>query len=237
MTRIDADGTVEPGAVGPVEETQWRTEMAQIDRTHPRTPDPTAPAAPGLEQVLRHLTAAYLEVRRRECAAALIAALELGLEESGGAVVVLDRRGKVAYAPGMAAELMASYWGWRPGASGDLPPALADWLGATTDRPFVVTGARGMLCVRLAGAGGAEPWRALLLRERRAEPPSAASLRALGLTIREAQVLRLLCCGKHDREIARELVISSATVRKHLEHVYRKLGVDSRAQAVVRALG
>jgi two-component system, NarL family, nitrate/nitrite response regulator NarL len=52
------------------------------------------------------------------------------------------------------------------------------------------------------------------------------------LTRRETEVLRLLAQGLTQREIAGRLTISSKTVGTHIEHVLRKLGVHSRAQAV-----
>lgn len=55
------------------------------------------------------------------------------------------------------------------------------------------------------------------------------------LTERECDVLELVAQGLTNREIAARLFISSGTVRKHLEHVYRKLGVRTRAGAVATA--
>jgi DNA-binding CsgD family transcriptional regulator len=55
------------------------------------------------------------------------------------------------------------------------------------------------------------------------------------LTERERDVLELLAQGLTNREIAARLFISSGTVRTHLEHVYEKLGVRSRAGAVAAA--
>jgi DNA-binding CsgD family transcriptional regulator len=57
------------------------------------------------------------------------------------------------------------------------------------------------------------------------------SLQALGLTTREAQVLRLASMGRSDRDIAPELQISYRTVQKHLQNCYRKLGVGDRSEA------
>src|SRR5919202_5954529 len=57
------------------------------------------------------------------------------------------------------------------------------------------------------------------------------------LTERELEVLQLVAEGLTNREIARWLFISPATVRTHLEHVFRKLGVRSRAAAVSAAFG
>jgi DNA-binding CsgD family transcriptional regulator len=55
-----------------------------------------------------------------------------------------------------------------------------------------------------------------------------------GLTAREAQVLTLLSEGSTAWAIARRLQVSPATVRKHLEHLYRKLEVQDRLSAVNR---
>ncbi len=60
--------------------------------------------------------------------------------------------------------------------------------------------------------------------------------RPAGLTPREGDVMHWLSCGKTDAEIAALLEISPRTVHKHLEHVYVKLGVETRTAAVMRAL-
>lgn len=53
---------------------------------------------------------------------------------------------------------------------------------------------------------------------------------------RELEVLRLVARGAANKEIARTLLISETTVKTHLKHAFAKLGVDSRAAAVVVAL-
>lgn len=58
---------------------------------------------------------------------------------------------------------------------------------------------------------------------------------ASDLTERELEVLRLAADGLGNRAIARSLVVSEATVKTHLVHLYRKLGVDNRTAAVARA--
>jgi DNA-binding NarL/FixJ family response regulator len=54
----------------------------------------------------------------------------------------------------------------------------------------------------------------------------------LALTERQRDVLRLLIDGLPDKLICRELALSHATVKTHLQALFRKLGVRSRAQAV-----
>ena len=52
------------------------------------------------------------------------------------------------------------------------------------------------------------------------------------LTLRQEEVLMLIGEGKTDEEIAEELHLSTATVRSHVHHIIRRLGVKNRAQAV-----
>ena len=78
----------------------------------------------------------------------------------------------------------------------------------------------------------------LLARVRRLvrHAPQAAEARiAALLTSREREVLRLLTEGLAADEIAKELFISKKTVGTHLEHIFTKLGVRSRSQAIAIA--
>jgi DNA-binding CsgD family transcriptional regulator len=58
-----------------------------------------------------------------------------------------------------------------------------------------------------------------------------------GLTHREAEILRLVAQGQTNKEVAASLYVSPLTVRTHLEHIYEKLGVGNRTEAVARVLG
>lgn len=52
------------------------------------------------------------------------------------------------------------------------------------------------------------------------------------LTDREIEVLRLLATGSTNKEIARALFVTEATVKSHLAHIFTKLDVDSRSRAI-----
>ena len=94
-------------------------------------------------------------------------------------------------------------------------------------RPFLIQSYRNAIeCSALAAAAAAAgvglP----------ADPGTLAErLRQRGLTAREAEVLRWAATGRSTVQVAGELAISTRTVHKHLERAYRKLGVNSRADA------
>ena len=68
----------------------------------------------------------------------------------------------------------------------------------------------------------------------RAPPPSREW--PADLTDREVEVLRLISRGRSNREVAQQLFISPKTVGRHVENVYAKIGVSSRAAAAVFAM-
>lgn len=67
-------------------------------------------------------------------------------------------------------------------------------------------------------------------------PHSDAVTASLGLTQREAEVLTWVARGKSNAEIAAALFIAPGTVKKHLDHIYAKLGVNTRTEAVVKVV-
>lgn len=73
--------------------------------------------------------------------------------------------------------------------------------------------------------------------KQRSEPSANENLRGKEpLSERELEVLKGIVEGLKDRDIAQALHISEHTVRSHVKSVYRKLGVSSRSQAVMRAV-
>jgi HD-GYP domain-containing protein (c-di-GMP phosphodiesterase class II) len=66
--------------------------------------------------------------------------------------------------------------------------------------------------------------------------PGRRMTRPAGLTEREVDVLRLLARGSSNADIARELVVSRRTAEHHVQHIYGKIGVSTRAAAALFAM-
>jgi DNA-binding NarL/FixJ family response regulator len=75
------------------------------------------------------------------------------------------------------------------------------------------------------------------VRARAWSPPALTGGRPSGLTTREVEVLRLLAAGRTSREIADALIVSLATVNRHIANVYVKIGARNRAEATAFAIG
>ena len=189
------------------------------------------------------LIAAYATVERYAALVERLAAVERGLERDGAGVIMLEPG-----ANGLEAGFISR--GAREALGlvrdrGRLSPRLADWLATVSAEragnraeavpPLLLEGPDGALTSvafmpsRRAGEPDA------LLVEPAGDPVSIGTLRGAGLTVREAEVLRLLALGRTNAEIATELTVSVRTIHKHLENVYEKLGARSRTQAVIAA--
>ncbi len=138
---------------------------------------------------------------------------------------------------------------------GVLPAALADWVAraAAGRDPRPLTTAAGAAAtmeghgVGTAAAGGTrlvatlqgrtvdDDW-LVVLREVSDAAAVEATMRAFGLTLRESEVLYWVAKAKTNRDIGDILGSSPATVKKHLERVYEKLGVETRTAAAALAM-
>jgi DNA-binding NarL/FixJ family response regulator len=129
------------------------------------------------------------------------------------------------YQQGRFADTLPAARALRAVADGETAPHIIGWSR------FFEENVPGVALVEPGESEGSPP-RALLAAPK---PGAAASgLPGAQLSDRETEVLRLVAAGLSNRAIAVELVISCATVKKHLEHIFAKLEVGRRTAAVAR---
>jgi DNA-binding CsgD family transcriptional regulator len=158
-------------------------------------------------------------------------------------VLLLSPAGRLQFATPRARRWLVAYFGVSADRDGRVPAVLADWMrsrrrapddpaGMPAPRvPLVVSRNGGALEIRSVECSPA----ALVVRERRA--PAAGTLAALGLSLRETEVLGWVVEGKTNGEIGAILGTRPRTVAKHLERIFRKLGVETRTAAAATVLG
>jgi DNA-binding CsgD family transcriptional regulator len=172
-----------------------------------------------------------------------IAGAAAALEEVAEGVVVLGPGERVRFATRRAREWLGAYFKYRPRQGECVPEALAGWVRAQgahlngngavgmPRQPLVLVRGGARLVLRLVSDAGQT---LLLLQEQLAEI-STEALVPLGLSRREADVLRWVAEGKTNIEIGIILGVSPRTVGKHLERIFRRLGVETRTAAATVA--
>jgi len=203
----------------------------------------TKPVQP--EEVLARVRA-HIEIRRlqqeleeknRALARELAwrAEAEDQLQQSLDQAVILARRDNtIQFCTKLAWNLVERYFG--PKVLTMLPPALAAWV-AQPDRPspFVCEHPGSRLAIRMFSESDASHTVMLLLEEK-VDLTGPEPLQKLGLTPREAEVLFWLTQGKSSPEIGIILGMALNTVKKHVQNIFQKLGVENRTAAAMRAL-
>lgn len=161
------------------------------------------------------------------------------LDANGWAVVLVDVDGRVLRSSPDTVEAAARFGldvshgvGLGDGPLRDLIETLASyrpWRPASPGRPILVQGDAGVLdAVVVPSPIGPH---VLLLRP---HEPTTSTLKAAGLTRRQVEVALALAGGGTNAEIARTLGIAPGTLKKHLEHIFDRLGVTNRAAAIAR---
>jgi DNA-binding NarL/FixJ family response regulator len=172
------------------------------------------------------------ELDEARTAGAELEQLATSFESAMLAAMAAHARGSLALAEGDARAAVVA-----------LRDAQRRWL--ELDAPYEVARARALVA-KACGALGDEEAAALDLDaavetfRRLGAAPDLARLAPssggpAGLSTRELEVLRLVAKGKSNREIASELVLSEHTVARHLQNIYRKLRLSSRAAATAYA--
>lgn len=193
-----------------------------------------------------HLVQAYANAEAVRVMRQEIGLLGQAIEARGQGMVFLTKDGRVQLIAGGARQWLMEYFG-RPSQRADgLPAAVRSWLrhqeaslevadeALLPRKPLIVKRAARNLIVRHL----CEADRCVLLMEEVCQSRQPLSRELLGLTRREADVLLWVAQGKTNAEIGEILSLSSRTVQKHLEHIFKKFGVETRiAAAQILATG
>ena len=152
------------------------------------------------------------------------------------AVRLESANAKLVWQTPLARRWLPEYFDAVPG---EVPEPLLQWLQAAAQgrdvRPLSgARGARQLVCT-LQGRTVDDDW-LIVLREVSDAATVEATMQAFRLTLRESEVLYWVVKGKTNRDIGDILGSSPATVKKHLERVYEKLGVETRTAAASMAM-
>jgi DNA-binding CsgD family transcriptional regulator len=166
--------------------------------------------------------------------------------ENGWQLIRISITGRILEASVQALSLLERFFGGADSRDSRLPPLLAEWFAQTRswglERPAISRGQQfttSRLGAKLIVHFVPDPQDAsagfLLMKSERLRV-RAETLAHLALTQREREVVALVAAGKTNAEIAAVLSISARTVQKHLEHIFPKLGVETRTAVALRAL-
>jgi DNA-binding NarL/FixJ family response regulator len=163
------------------------------------------------------------------------------LDAFGRFLLAVDRAGKVMWCTPQAARLLGTALSDFDTEGYIVPPDVRAWLDQCASAPASLPAApidlessTSKLKLLYVGQVSAEE-RLLRVIEGDAGSDQAVLKSRLMVTDREAEVLLWIARGKSNRDIAEILSLSPRTVNKHLEHVFEKLGVETRAAAAALA--
>ena len=179
---------------------------------------------------------ARIDLGQGQQTARLVDQARSALDAFGNAVIAMTPRdGKVVWQTPLARTLMQGYM-----VDAELPA----WLQATqlahsqglSHPPLTLARGARRLIFSAAEFSENEQWM-IVLREESDTAQIEKLMASFKLTQRESEVLNWVIKGKTNRDIGDILGTSPKTVTKHLEHVFEKLGVETRTAAAALAMG
>jgi DNA-binding CsgD family transcriptional regulator/PAS domain-containing protein len=212
-----------------------------------------------LTRLIPHVQRALAIRDRLEAHEIRAGALTSVVEQSHIGVIMLDQKGRILEATGLAERLLNTECGMRRASDQALwlrEPAgsqLRQWVmtglppkdnsqgclsvpkaGGLQSISLVVT---PMPAVRFAWTGCDPRWLVFVFDpEQRVQPSANLISRELGISAREAEIAVLLSLGHSLSSVATHLGISLHTVRVHLKHIFEKTGAHSQSDLVRRVL-
>ncbi|MBI2877365.1 MAG: hypothetical protein HYY20_10830 [Candidatus Tectomicrobia bacterium] len=199
-----------------------------------------------LDLLRPHLAQAYHNAETVSRMQQALACLQQVMEESNQGMILLTREGQIRWITGQAQRWIEEYFEKLPCPADRLPEALWQWardqqaLGVPGDSglppgaSLIVEREGKRLIVRLIAKPSHD--QTFLRLEEKQAVLSAASLKSLGLSQREAEVLFWVAQGKTNPQVAIILHMCPNTVKKHLERIYKRLNVENRTAAISQVM-
>lgn len=158
------------------------------------------------------------------------------LDTTGKHILELDNQGEVIWATQQAHQLFNVIKGESEKDQEKFHTRLTNWL-STSDQHIPLLHKEGQKNIHLSYIAKQKDNNHLVqLAEHESAKDTQSLVEHLGVTQREADVLLWISKGKTNREIAQILDISPRTVNKHLETIFKKLGVDNRTAAAANTI-
>jgi len=181
------------------------------------------------------LKALIARIRAHLVNSRIAAGARQALDTLGQHSLAVDAEGNILWSTPNTHSLLAGFGADQQWISSTLPSYLAPWLSLEATQPLRIEDLSQPLLIKTMDSQYADEW--LLVIELANKPKEEDLLREkFELTPRESEVLTWISRGKTNQEIAMILDFSPRTVNKHLEQIFRKLGVENRTTAAAVSL-
>ena len=161
------------------------------------------------------------------------------LDTAGHYLLTLDLQGQLRWATPQAHQLLSKSQATQDNQlQNTISKQLRDWLQHKPDvgRQLVLSGLSTALSVEVVSVMDGREYLLRLTAVHQVDEDTRLLRQHFAVTGREADVLLWIAKGKTNREIAQILDMSPRTVNKHLEQIFRKLGVENRTSAAATTL-
>ena len=181
------------------------------------------------------LKALIARIRAHLVNSRIAAGAKQALDTMGQYSLAVDAEGNILWSTPNTHSLLAGFGADQQWISSTLSTYIAPWLEQGGKQPLLIEDLSQPLLIKTMDSQQADEW--LLLIELANKPKEEDLLREkFELTPRESEVLTWISRGKTNQEIAMILDFSPRTVNKHLEQIFRKLGVENRTTAAAVSL-
>ena len=184
-----------------------------------------------LELLRPHLVVAFNNLDLIQNHKAIQDGTELALNELSSATLIVNTQGDILYHTGPGLQWLGTTSPAR------LPEPIMAWLNHRfnngSGENLRWNSLAGEIQIRAVPTSTSDRW-LLVLSMKNTRPAAATSLAIPGLSKRQQEVAHWIREGKTNLEIAAIMGISPRTVQKHIEHIFEKMGVESRVAIATR---